>query len=122
MPYYLFYYGDEKGIKHILCSAKNKKKLYNYLINNIKKFEGFFEMFSYQYCENFNELYDPLLKLSTGSSISEIEEELISGLRKINHNYFFNNITMIGGNSCHIDDLIIVGFKKIRSKNFLEIN
>ncbi|QGR53658.1 hypothetical protein [Moumouvirus maliensis] len=122
MPYYLFYYGDENGINHILCLAKNKKRLYNYLIENIRKFEGFFEMLSYQYCENFNELYDPLLKFSTGSKFSEIEEELISGLKKINYDYFFNNITIVGGNSCHIDDMIITGFKKVRSKNFLEIN
>uniref|UniRef100_A0A6G6AB83 Uncharacterized protein n=1 Tax=Borely moumouvirus TaxID=2712067 RepID=A0A6G6AB83_9VIRU len=122
MPYYLFYYGDENGINHILCVAKNKKRLYNYLIENIRKFEDFLKIFSYGRLEIFGELYDPLLKLSTGSKFSEIEEELISGLKKINYDYFFNNITIIGGSSNNIDDMIITGFKKVRSKNFLEIN
>ncbi|AGD92946.1 hypothetical protein LBA_01028 [Megavirus lba] len=29
MPYYLFYYGNYKKFKHIICYAKNKK---NYMI------------------------------------------------------------------------------------------
>nr|WBF70300.1 BTB POZ domain-containing [Megavirus caiporensis] len=122
MPYYLFYYGDYKKMKHIICYAKNKKKLYDYLINNVKKFGKFFQMMAFSSCELFDELYNGLEKLSNDPISDEIIELLRNGLKEIDYNYFFDNITSIGGDSHNIDDVIFIGFKKIRSKNFLKIN
>ncbi|AGF85659.1 hypothetical protein QJ854_gp123 [Moumouvirus goulette] len=126
MPYYLFYYGDHKKIRHIICRAKNRKKLYDYLINNVEKFIKFFQMIAFSWDETYIELYDVLVKLAE-NEISDLNtDEIIgllrNGLKKMDYNYFFDKITGVGGSSYAIEDAILTGFKKIRSKNFLKID
>ncbi|AZL89620.1 hypothetical protein QKC54_gp0948 [Megavirus baoshan] len=129
MPYYLFYYGDYKKFKHIICYAKNRKKLYDYMINNVEKFLKFFQTMAFSWAEVDSELYDAHQKLIeneisdlNSDEIMEIIKLLRNGLKKMDYNYFFDVITGVGGSSSQLDDAIFTGFKKIRSKNFLKID
>ncbi|AVG46696.1 hypothetical protein [Acanthamoeba polyphaga mimivirus] len=79
-------------------------------------------MMAFSSCETFIELYDGLEKLLNYPISDEIIELLINGLKKMDYKHFFDNITGIGGDSCSLEDVIFIGFKKIRSKNFLKID